>query len=176
MEQVDAERCLPSDEQGVGTIRGAIRKAGAGDKLEPAPVSCGHQRRMFMQCEASFDSGPHHAPCCDLGAAITFDDIKTDDRVLIKTRNSEYRFSVIDPSNHKGMLSGGTLGEEPREAFLIESRSKGEDGALRDFRGLKTGARALFYLSSGRGLERVTTSKISGLTLVRAADRTSLIS
>lgn len=129
-----------------------------------------------MHCETSFDSAPHHSPCCDLDAAITFDDIKADDKVVIKTRNSEYRFSVIDPLNHKGMLSGGTLGEEPREAFLIESRSKGEDGALRDFRGLKTGARALFYLSSGRAIERVTTSKISRLTLVKAADRISLIS
>jgi len=94
-----------------------------------------------MQCNTSFESGAHHSPCCALESTIAFDDIKADDKVLIKTRNSEYRFSVIDPLYHKGMLSGGTLGEEPREAFLIESRSKGEDGALRDFRGLKTGAR-----------------------------------
>ncbi len=129
-----------------------------------------------MQCETSFDSAPHHLPCCDLDFTITFDDVKADDKVLIKTRNSEYRFSVIDPMKHKGMLSGGTLGEEPREAFLIESLTKGEDGAQRNISGLKTGARALFYLSSGRSIERVTTSKISGLTLVKAADRTSLIS
>ncbi|MEK6409220.1 MAG: hypothetical protein AABN34_20030 [Acidobacteriota bacterium] len=95
---------------------------------------------------------------------------------MIRTRNSEYRFSVIDPENHKGMLTGGPLGEEPREAFLIESIGKGENGALRDFRGLQTGTRALFYLSSGPKVERVTTSKISGLTLVKAEDRSSLIS
>ena len=129
-----------------------------------------------MHCETSSDSGPLYSPTCDLDAAITFDDIKADDKVLIKTTNSEYRFSVIDPRNHKGMLSGGNLGEEPREAFLIESLDKDEDGALRDFRGLKTGARALFYLSTGCAIERVTTSKISGLTLVKAADRASLIS
>ncbi len=128
-----------------------------------------------MQCETSFDSGFHHSFCGDLDAAIPFDDINADDKVLIRTRNSEYRFSIIDPRSHKGMLSGGTLGEEPREAFLIESRSKGEDGGSGEFRGLKTGAQALFYLSSGRAIERVTTSKIAGLTLVKAADRTSLI-
>jgi hypothetical protein len=105
-----------------------------------------------------------------------FDDINTDDKVLIKTSNSEYRFSVIDPTKHRGMLSGGKLGDEPREAFLIESLTRGEDGAQRNIRGLKTGARALFYLSSGRSIERVTTSKIFALTLVKAADRTSLIS
>jgi hypothetical protein len=129
-----------------------------------------------MYCEPSLDSTPRHSQSCDLGSAIAFDDIKPNDRILIRTRNSEYRFSVIDPTNHKGMLSGGTLGEEPREAFLIESHTKGEDGVRRNIRGLKTGARALFYLSSDRGIERVTTSKISGLTLVKAADRASLIS
>ena len=129
-----------------------------------------------MHCETSFDSSSHHLPCCDLDSSITFDDIKADDKVLIKTKNSEYRFTVIDPQNHKGMLSGGTLGDEPCEAFLIESLGRNDDGILQDFRGLKTGARALFYLSSGPSIKRVTTSKISGLTLVRAADRTSLIS
>jgi hypothetical protein len=133
-------------------------------------------KELVVHCETLFDSSPLQTPCCDVESTITFEDINAEDKLLIKTRNSEYRFSVIDPENHKGLLSGGTLGNEPLEAFLIESRSKGEDGALRDFRGLKTGARALFYLSSGRSIERVITSKISGLTLVKAADRTSLIS
>jgi len=129
-----------------------------------------------MHCEASFDSGPLNSHRHDSSSAITFDDIKPNDRILIRTRNSEYRFSVIDPMNHKGMLSGGTVGEEPREAFLIESLTKSEDGAQRNIRGLKTGARALFYLSSGHSVKRVTTSRISGLTLVKAADSASLIS
>lgn len=129
-----------------------------------------------MHCETSFNSGPLQSHRGDLSSAIAFEDIKANDKVLIRTRNSEYRFSVIDPVNHKGMLTGGTLGEEPREAFLIESIGKGENGAVRDFPGLQTGARALFYLSSGPKIERVTTSKISGLTLVKAGDRSSLIS
>lgn len=129
-----------------------------------------------MHCDTSFDSGSHHSHSGEFAVAITFDEIKVDDKVVIRTLNSEYRFSVIDPRNHKGLLSGGTLGEAPREAFLIESRSNDGGGDLREFRGLKTGARALFYISSGRTIERVTTSTISGLTLVKAADRTSLIS
>ena len=107
---------------------------------------------------------------------ISLDDIGADDKVVIKTRNSEYRFAIIDPPRHKGMLSGGAIGEEPREAFLIESRSKDDAGASRGFPGLKTGARALFYLSSGRVFERVITSEIADLTLVKARDRDSLIS
>lgn len=130
----------------------------------------------IMYCEPSLDSSPRHSQSYDLSSAITFDDINANDKVLIRTRNSEYRFSVIDPVSHKGMLTGGTLGEEPREAFLIESIGKDEHGALRDFSGFKTGARALFYLSSGHRIERVTTSKISSLSLIKAGDRPSFIS
>ena len=140
-----------------------------------SPMASNGCKEGVMHCETSSESGPHISGFY-LESTIAFEDIKAQDKVLIRTMNSEYRFAVIDPLKHKGMLSGGTLGEEPREAFLIESLIRGEDGALRDFRGLKTGARALFYLSSGRRIERVTTSKISGLTLVKAADRTSLIS
>ena len=129
-----------------------------------------------MYCNTSIDSGSHHLPGCELETNIPFENIKADDKVLIRTRNSEYRFSVIDPRTHKGMLSGGALGEKAQEAYLIESLDRGEGGSLQDFRGLKTGARALFYLSSGQSIERVTTSKISSLTLVKAADRNSLIS
>jgi hypothetical protein len=134
---------------------------------------------MFMRCEVSFssvDSGAHPSQSGELDAMISLDEIGADDRVVIKTKNSEYRFAVIDPPSHRGMLSGGAIGEEPREAFLIESRSKDEAGAAHGFPGLKTGARALFYLSSGRVFERVTTSEISALSLVKAKDRVSLIS
>jgi hypothetical protein len=129
-----------------------------------------------MHCDISTDSDSLSSPLFDFESAITFDDIHTDDKVVIRTQNSEYRFSVIDPQNHKGMLSGGSLGDHPREAFLVESLGKSDSGSLQDFRGLKKGSRALFYLSSGHRIERVTTSKISGLTVIRAADRSSLIS
>jgi len=127
-----------------------------------------------MYCEGSLNSGAHRSRSCDIDAAIALDEIKVDDKVVIKTRNSEYRFSVIDPLHHKGLLSGGALGEEPREAVLIESLCKIGQATSREFRGLKTGARALFYLSSGCSVERVTTSEIFSLTLIKAADRNSL--
>jgi hypothetical protein len=127
-----------------------------------------------MHCEASYNSDSHHSLFPGVDSVIALDDINADDKVLIKTRNSEYRFAVIDPISHKGMLSGGALGNEPRVAYLIESRIKGEDGC--EFRGLRIGARALFYLSSGLAISRVRTSEISGLTLVKAADRNSLVS
>jgi len=129
-----------------------------------------------MHCDLSTSSDSHCSTPFDLESTITFDDVHRDDKVVIRTQNSEYRFSVIDPQSHRGLLSGGSLGDQPREAFLVESLGKSDSGSLQDFRGLKRGARALFYLSSGHRVERVTTSKISGLTLIRAAERTSLIS
>jgi hypothetical protein len=134
------------------------------------------RKENVLYCETSIDSGSHHLPGRDVETTIPFENIKADDKVLIRTRNSEYQFSVIDPLTHKGMLSGGGLGVQAKEAYLIESLDRGESGSLQDFRGLKTGARALFYLSSGQTVERVTTSKISSLTLVKAVDRNSLIS
>lgn len=107
----------------------------------------------------------------DMGPTITLDDTEANDKLLIKTRNSEYRFQIEDPITHKGMLSGGALGEEPREAYLIESLCRGEDGKLQSCRGLNTGARALFYFSSDGCIQRVTTSEISALILVKADDR-----
>lgn len=129
-----------------------------------------------MLSETSTDSGPNHSAFCDLTSEIELDDINTDDNVLIRTRNSEYRFLMIDSVKHRGRLSGGSIGEEPREAILIESQSNDDGGALKGFHGLRIGARALFYVTSGRGVERVTTSIILGLTLVRAVDRVSLFS
>jgi hypothetical protein len=129
-----------------------------------------------MRYETSVDSRPVHSLGRDLSSAITFDDIKPSDKVVIRTENSEYRLSVIDPASHKGMLTGGTIGDEPREAFLIKSTSKGEDGDSRDFSGLRIGARALFYLSSDDRIERVVTSKISSLTVVKAEERPSFVS
>lgn len=108
---------------------------------------------------------------CDMGPTITLDDTQANDKLLIKTRNSEYRFQIADPITHKGMLSGGALGDEPREAYLIESLCRGEDGKLKSCRGLNTGTRALFYFSSGGCVQRVTTSEISNVILVKAEGR-----
>src|SRR4029453_18349499 len=119
-----------------------------GNNLGPLLLLLANRRgkENVVYCETSVDSGSYHLPGCDVETTIPFEHIKADDKVVIRTRNSEYRFSLIDPLTHKGMLSGGALGENAQEAYLIESLARGEGGALEDFRGLKTGARALFYL------------------------------
>jgi hypothetical protein len=93
---------------------------------------------------------------------ITFQDMREADQILIRTQNSEYRFSVVDPTQRRGVLSGGSLGDQKRDVIvagsLVGSNTFGSDPS-----GLKTGARALFYLTAKNGVERLITSIITEL-------------
>jgi hypothetical protein len=95
---------------------------------------------------------------------ITLEGINSSDQLLIKTQNSEYRFSVVDPSERKGTLSGGSLGEQKREAVLVGSLSDNNGSFSNISAGLKTGKRALFYLTARNGIERLITSIITGIS------------
>lgn len=88
------------------------------------------------------------------------DNLSADDRVVIRTKNSSYNFLVINPAHRQGMLSGGKLGDSPRSAVLIECLSDDKENTAAGPRVLKPGSRALFYLMSARGIERVVTSVI----------------
>ena len=94
---------------------------------------------------------------------ITLDSINPNDQILIRTQNSEYRFSILDPKERRGTLSGGTLGARAREAVLVGTLSE-NNNSVDDSRGLKTGRRALFYLAARNGVERLITSIITGIT------------
>jgi hypothetical protein len=90
------------------------------------------------------------------------------EQILIRTQNSEYKFSVTDPEEHRGTLSGGSLGEQKRDAVLVGTladNSRVATGPLE----LKTGRRALFFLQARHGVERLVTSVI-GITRNRPFD------
>jgi hypothetical protein len=118
--------------------------------------------------------------CCDSGELINFpgqsqiiidlDDLKAKDKVVIRTRNSAYRFLVTDPAKRLGVLTGGALGNNTRDAVLIESVAVEEDAKLERSSGLRTGARILFYLSSPRGAERMATSVVEELVVIRSEE------
>jgi hypothetical protein len=93
--------------------------------------------------------------------------LKSDDVALIKTSNSLYQFSVTDSALRQGKLCGGALGDSPRSAVLVVSIREGADGQVTEISGLKVGARAVFYLVSPVGMERLITSAITDLTLIR---------
>ena len=91
------------------------------------------------------------------------------DQIVIRTQNSEYRFSVIDPEERRGILSGGSLGNQQRDAVLVGTLV-GTTSFASDPSSLKTGSRALFYLTARNGVERLITSDIVGLTRNELSD------
>ncbi|HVG19093.1 MAG TPA: hypothetical protein VNI02_08560 [Blastocatellia bacterium] len=94
---------------------------------------------------------------------IIFKDISPSDRIMIRTQNSEYRFSVLDPDERRGILTGGSLGNQQRNAVLVGTLSGGGNSFASDASKLKTGSRALFYLTAKNGVERLITSIITNL-------------
>lgn len=98
---------------------------------------------------------------------LSLDNMIKNDRLMIKTGNSAYRFVFSDPALRQGVLSGGALGDAPRSAILIGSIAEGADGGRGEIPGLKVGARAVFYLFSPTGMERLITSAVVNLTLIK---------
>jgi hypothetical protein len=94
---------------------------------------------------------------------ISLRDISPSDRIMIRTQNSEYRFSVLDPEERRGILTGGSLGDHHRNAILVGTLPDGANNFANDGSRLKTGARALFYLTAKNGVERLITSIITSL-------------
>jgi hypothetical protein len=103
----------------------------------------------------------------DIAKELSFGGLRPADEILIKTGNSLYSFSVTDPAERRGILSGGALEESGVTASLIGSFVEGEQDSSTFLAGLKTGARALFYIEFGRGLKRLLTSSIIDLIYVR---------
>lgn len=96
---------------------------------------------------------------------LTFKDISESDTILIRTQNSEYEFAITDPEGRRGVLSGGSLGGEQRDANLVGALPESGPALVDDTSKLKTGSRALFYLSAKRGIERLITSVITGISI-----------
>jgi hypothetical protein len=92
---------------------------------------------------------------------IDFKELQPEQKLLIRTQNSEYRFRVIDPDERRGMLTGGSLGGNRREAVLIGTLPDGSYIEAANVNTLKIGTRALFFLGANRGVERLITSAIT---------------
>jgi hypothetical protein len=87
---------------------------------------------------------------------VTFDVVKPTDVLVIRTINSLYRFFVTDPLRHCGLLFGGSISEEPAEAFCINSS-------------LRVGTHASFLYGTEAQNKYMRTSNILELTHVRNA-------
>lgn len=130
-----------------------------------------------MNCDSSFDSGQQEKVFFgSMTGGISLDNLSADDRLIIRTKNSSYSFSVINPGQRQGMLSGGRLGDNPRSAVLIECLADDAESAAAGAHVLKVGARALFYLMSARGVERVITSAITDISVTRGEESPLVVS
>lgn|SRR5512143_1354015 len=119
-------------------------------------------------------AGGEEEAATDVGE-ISICELRKQDRVLIRTANSSYRFAVVEPTLRQGVLTGGRLGDSPCRAVLVVSMFDG-GGLIEELTGLKIGARAVFYLVTLDGMERLITSAVTGLTHVRSGNGKSLAS
>lgn len=94
---------------------------------------------------------------------LRVNEVNASDEICIRTQFSDYRFRVIHPRQCKGLLSGGPLGEQQHEAFFAGTLLPAniDAGGLTL---LETGRRAVFLIV-GNGLQKLTTSIITEITL-----------
>lgn len=100
--------------------------------------------------------------------SIEFEDIRTSEEILIQTQNSCYRFCITDGDQRHGYLSGGSLGCRRQRAILLGTIFKQGVSYSTDPKGLKTDARALFYIETEAGMKHLVTSPIIKLTQIKS--------
>ena len=103
---------------------------------------------------------------------ISMKDLMKRDEVTIRTQNSEYRFRVTDPTQCKGLLSGGLLGDIQHEATLCYEVAA-DDQQPQFSAKLEIGRSAFFYVYVRDSLRRLTTSEILDVSLARITSQAS---
>ena len=109
--------------------------------------------------EGGFNGGP--------AKELSLRDLCQSEEIMIQTANSIYSFSVTDPVERRGILSGGVLEGLEVYAALAGSVLEGEGDSYSFLSGLKTGTRALFYIEFGSDVMRLFTSAIKDLVYLR---------
>lgn len=84
------------------------------------------------------------------------------DIVLIQTANSLYRFTLSDPAQRRGRLSGGVLGDQDVNAIFLGG-IVAKTSFLNNTNSLSLGSRALFVIEQESGVRRMVTSSITRL-------------
>jgi hypothetical protein len=98
---------------------------------------------------------------------ITLSSMTPEEEIGINTGRSQYLFILTNPGRRLGLLTGGLLGEQKREAIFVGVIATRE-GMTKISKKFQTGARALFCLTRGKKLQWLTTSVILDLTLGNA--------
>ncbi|MEW6730509.1 MAG: hypothetical protein AB1489_04130 [Acidobacteriota bacterium] len=96
---------------------------------------------------------------------VAFDVLKANDKLIIRTKNSQYQFRVTDPVDRRGILSGGQLGNEAHEAVLLCVAPDNSEQLHN--KSIKINSKAIFFLlQTSLGVQRLHTSSITDVKLV----------
>jgi hypothetical protein len=96
---------------------------------------------------------------------IAVQEVCAADSIMIHTRNSTYKFVVVNPTSRRGLLTGGVCGDAVFKAVFIEARRQDDADLNHNPWHLTTGSRALFLVESKDGLQHLMTSTIIHLAL-----------
>jgi hypothetical protein len=99
---------------------------------------------------------------------ISFDNLRTDDKLIIKTINNQYQFKITDPIKQRGILTGGQLGNQAHEAVLICVTEHKPQLVTEKI--IKTEAEAVFLIQLFNGTKHLRTTTITRIKLLRIAD------
>lgn len=104
---------------------------------------------------------------------IAFRDLRATDTIMIETQYSTYGFLVADPHCRRGVLWGNSLKNDLPDVVLVATMAKTGMGTCVDLSGLRTGARAIFYVGNCASGWRLTTSVITALDHIKCGNRPS---
>ena len=90
-------------------------------------------------------------------------ELNVSDEITIRTQFSDYSFRVTDPVQCIGILRGGRLGNQRREAYFAGTILPASSQSTEPAR-LETGYRFVFLIE-GNGLKRLTTSTVTEIIL-----------
>jgi hypothetical protein len=102
--------------------------------------------------------------------AINLNEIQVNDQFLLRTQNSLYRFLVTTSGTVKGRLLRGEQLISAAEVLLIGSSDAQNSNPLLRSQTLQVGTRAVFQVTEGDNKQRLLTSTITKLSMVKATD------
>ncbi|HEX5733763.1 MAG TPA: hypothetical protein VF131_13085 [Blastocatellia bacterium] len=105
---------------------------------------------------------------------VNLDCLRPRDYVIIHTENSVYRFTIIDPRERYGVLTGGSLGYPGLKTRLVETIPANSPDEIGRPRVVKERSRAVFRIPGGKKAELLITSLIT--KLIQVTDGFSTIS